>query len=286
MTEPGPPELIGPLGAAGGFEDAPELRKGTVATEQAAWQEAAERVKSAIRNDEFRLYSQAIQDLAAEVPPFHDIFVRQAEEERNMMPPGAFFELAEAYGLMSELDRWVVSGVLGWVAGRMRERTDWRPTMYCVTLSRDTIAEPYFPDFVKQQAAQLAVPAEVLCFEFLEADVIALPVDCKELVGNLRSLGCRTMLGGFARDRVSLEILKEMHFDFLKFHGSLVLNILRNEASATRMRTIVRLAHAVGINTVAELVESAEALFKLRNLEVDYAQGEAIALPQPLQAIG
>ncbi len=285
MFESATRELIAPLGPADAAEDAPELQQGAVAKAQAAWREATERIKSAIRNGEFHLYCQPIRDLAAEVPPFHDIFVRQAEEERNMMPPGAFFELAEEYGLMSELDRWVVCGVLGWVSARNSERAGWRPSLYCITLSRDTIGDPHFPEFVQAQLAQSSVPAEALCFEFLEPDVSALTVDSTELVRNLRALGCRTMLGGFGRDRVSLEILKEMHFDFLKFHGSLVFNILRNEASVSRMRTIVRLAHTVGINTVAELVESPETVDKLRDLEVDYAQGEAIAAAVPLHEL-
>ena len=276
------PQPIAPLDPA---EDAPELQEGTVAATQAAWRAATESIKSAIRNDEFLLYCQAIKDLAAEVPPFHSIFVRQVAEERNMVSPGAFFALAEEYGLMSELDRWVVCGVLKWMSARSRERADWRPSLCCINLSRDTIGDPYFPEFVQAQMAQSDLAAEALCFEFQEADVAALPVDSAELVRNLRSLGCRTMLGGFGRDRVSVEILKKMHFDFLKIDGSLVLNILRSEASVSKMRSIVRLAHTVGTNTVAELVESPETIVKLRELDVDYAQGVAIAPVLPLHAI-
>lgn len=279
------PQLIEPLGPADAAEDAPELHEGTVTKAQADWQEAAKRVKSAIRNDEFRLYSQAIQDLAADVPPFHGIFVRHAEEERNMMPPGAFFELAEEYGLVSELDRWVVGDVLGWISARMRERAGWRPSLYCITLSRDTIGDPYFPEFVQEQVAQSNVPTEALCFEFLEPDVTALAVDSAELIRNLQSYGYRTMLGGFRHDRASLKILKEMRFDFLKIDGSLVYNLLRSEASVSKMRGIVRMAHAVGINTVAELVESPETIAKLRELGVDYAQGVAIADALPLHEL-
>lgn len=278
-------DLIAPLGPADAAEDAPELHAGTVARAQAAWRNAVEQIKSAIRNDEFQLYCQPIKDLAADVPPFHDIFVRQAEEERNMMPPGAFLELADEYGLLPELDRWVVCGVLAWVSARVRERAGWRPSLYCITLSRDTIGDPYFPEFVQEHMAGSIVPADALCFEFLEPDVNALPVDSTELVRNLRAAGFRTMLGGVGRDRVSLEILKEMHFDFIKIHGSLVLSILRSEASVAKMRGIVRMAHTVGINTIAELVESPQTVAKLRDLQVDYAQGIAIAAALPLHEI-
>lgn len=285
MGENASRELIAPLGPADPSEDAPELYTGTVARAQSAWREAEAQIKSAIRNGDFQLHCQSIMDLAADVPPFHDIFVRQSEEERNMMPPGAFFELAEEYGLMPELDRWMVSGVLEWISARVRARPGWRPALYFITVARDTIGDPYFPKFVHAQVTASGVPADALCFELLEADVVALTIDAAELVRNLRALGFRTMLGGFGRDRVSLEILKDMRFDFLKLHGSLAFNILRNEASVTKVRSIVRMAHAIGINTVAELVESTETLHKLRELEVDYAQGEAIAASVPLSGL-
>ncbi len=278
-------QLIEPLGPADAAEDAPELHKGAVTKAQTEWQEAARLVKSAIRNGEFRLYSQAVQDLAADVPPFRSIFVRHVEEENNMLPPGGFFELAEEYGLMSELDRSVVSGVLEWVSACRRERAGWRPSLYYINLSRDTISDPYFPEFVQAQVAQSGVPAEALCFEFLEPDVTALAVDSAELVRNLRSYGYRTMLGAFRYDKVSMEIIKEMHFDFLRIEGSLVYNLLRSEASVSKMRGIVRMAHAIGINTIAELVESRETIDKLRELGVDYAQGVAIACAVPLHEL-
>ena len=274
------PALLGCLDAE---EDAPDLHEGEVARSQNAWREASERIRTAIRNDEFHLYSQAIRDLTTEVPPFYSIFVRQAEEETNRMSPGSFFATAEEYGLMSEFDRWVVRGVLDWIRGRMNERAAWRPSLYSINLSRDSIGDPYFPDFVQEQLVQTRVPAEAMCFEFQETDVAELRVDTAELVGRLQSFGCRTMLGGVGREHIPVQILKDMHFDFLKIDGSLVLNVLRNDASASRLRSIVRLAHTLGINTIAELVESREVLEKLRELEVDYAQGDGIAPVLPLR---
>ncbi len=280
-----PARLIAPIDPADTAEDAPELYDGTVAKAQAEWKAAAERIRAAIKNNEFRLYCQTIQDLAADAPPFYGIFVRQAEEERNMMPPGAFFALAEEYGITPELDRWAVDRVLAWASERRQGSADWRPSMYCINLSRDTISDPYFPDFVHERVSQSKLSAETLCFELQESDAVGLPADTAELVRNLRSIGSRIMLGGFGRDKVSIEILKELHVDFLKIDGSIVMNFERNEATLARLRGIVRLAHTIGINTVAELVETEETLAKLRALGVDYAQGVAISAALPLNAL-
>lgn len=279
-------QSIVPLGPAEMAQGVQELYEGAASQAQAAWKDAAARVKAAIGNNEFQLYGQAIKDLTADAPPFYGIFVRQAEEERNLMPPGAFFALAEKYGLMSELDRWVVSGVLQWTSERQRTRPQWRPSMYFINLSRDTISDPYFPEFVQDQVTQSGVPAEVLCFELQETDVLALRADTAEMVQNLRSAGSRIVLGGFGRDKVSFDILKEIHFDFLKLDGSVILNILRNGASLAKLRSVIRVAHVVGINTIAELVESGGIIAKLRELGVDYAQGFAISAASPLSELG
>lgn len=64
------------------------------------------------------------------------------------------------------------------------------------------------------------------------------------------------MLGGFGRDWLGFEILKEIRFDFLKIDGSVVLTVQRSEASLAKVRTITRMARVVGIHTIAEQVES------------------------------
>ena len=285
LPVPEEPWLVQPIEPQDDAAGATELYEGAVAREREEWGRAAQRIREAIRNDEFQLYCQEIRDLSVDVPPFYGILLRQAEEEQNNLPPGAFFALAEEYGLMSELDRWMVSGVLAWAASRMRGRADWRVSMYCIALSRDSIGDPYFPEFVHEQAAHHGVPPEALCFEIPESDAAALPADAAELARNLRAVGCRVMIGGFGREKAALDLLKDVHFDFLKIDGSIILGLARSEASLARLKSIVRLAHTVGINTVAELVESAEIVERLRELEVDYAQGFAISGAMPLAAI-
>jgi EAL domain-containing protein (putative c-di-GMP-specific phosphodiesterase class I) len=238
------------------------------------------RVRAALRRDEFRLYRQTIRDLSTGDAFFQGIFVRQAEEEEIRLPPGMFLALTAQLGLQGELDRWVVRRVLEHDAAQRGERR--APAMYAVSLSRDSIAHPYFPAFVRDALGRAGTPAEVLCFEMQEADVQALRVDAAELARRLRSMGARVLLGGFARDKPSLELLKEMPVDFIKIDGSIIFNVGRSEAALDRVRSIVPVAHALGINTVAELVESQQLAAQLRELEVDYAQGVGVSPAVPL----
>ena len=253
--------------------------------ELSEWKDAADRIRSAIRRDEFRLYGQRIKSVQREEYALCEIYIRMVEEEVNLMPPGAFLPLAEQHGLMPEIDRWVVSNVLKHVSARMRADPARRMTGYCLNLSIDTVRDPYFPDFVRAKLASLDVPGEALCFEIEERDVYAEPVDAANMVQELARLGCASVLCGFGHDKVSFSILKDLRVGFLKIDSSIILQILRDRSALAKLVAINRVAHTVGIKTIAEFVESDEIVAKLQEIGIDYAQGLGISSPTPLAQI-
>lgn len=280
---PVPPAPVAP--AANSVNQAQALYDASIDVELTGWQNAADRIRSAIRNDEFHLYAQAIMDLQSDGRRFYEVYMRMAEEEENMMPPGAFLPLAEKYGLMRALDRWVVTAVLKSVVGRREAEAAWAQAAYCINLSRDTIGDPYFPDFVRAQLTAFDVPGEALRFELQEADVLANPADAAHLVQQLSRLDCWSVLCGFGRDKVSFDILKDLPVGFLKIDSSIVLRMLRDDSALAKLKSINRVAHTVGINTIAEFVESEAMIAKLREVGIDYAQGLAIGVPMPLKDV-
>ena len=284
-TRSGPAAPSAPAAAAPTVADAQSLYDESIDMDLTGWQNAADRIKSALKNDEFILYAQPIRDLNDDSRRFYEIFLRIEEEEENMMPPGAFLPLAEKYGLMRELDRWTVAHVLAMAAARRHAGPHWEKTAYCVTLSGDSIADPYFPDFIQAELAAHDIPGEALRFQFHVGDIEANPADAAHLVQELTRLGCWSVLSGFGRDKVDFDRLKDIPVGFLKIDSSIIYRILRDDSALATLKSINRVAHTVGINTIAELVESAQALEVLREVGVDYAQGLAIGSPVPLQDI-
>lgn len=265
------------------IEKAQTLYDESIDLELTGWRNAADRIRSALKNDEFMLYGQLIRDLGSEARRFYEIFVRMAEEEDNMMPPGAFLPLAEKHGMMVELDRWTVTHVLKTVAARRHADPFWDVTAYCIPLSRDSIADPDFADFVRAELAVHGIPGEGLRFQFQASDVQANHADAAHLVQDLTRLDCWSVLAGFGRDKVDFDILKDLPVGFLKIDSSIIFRILRDESALGTLRTITRVAHTVGVNTIAELVECEEQIAKLREVGVDYAQGLAIGMPLALK---
>ena len=250
--------------------------------------DAGSRIMAAIENDEFRLFCQRITPLAVNSAEaeHYEILIRLMEEEENMMPPGAFFPLAEKYGLMPHLDRWVVQHVIEWVSSQDLRGTRREGSIFFINMAGATIHDPEFPDFVRGQLQKYGVPGAALCFEITDSELTSTDVKAAEFARQIRQCGCRVALSGFGRDRISFELLHGLQAEFLKIDGSIILDILRDRVDLAKVTAINRVAKTIGMKTIAEFVESDEIVAKLRELTVDFAQGFGISRPRPLVELG
>jgi EAL domain-containing protein (putative c-di-GMP-specific phosphodiesterase class I) len=101
----------------------------------------------------------------------------------------------------------------------------------------------------------------------------------------MQAAGCCHALCGFSGDRTSLEILRQVRVNYLKIDGGLILNMKRSAVDLARVKAIQRVAHAIGITTIAECVEDDETIEQLRSIGVHFAQGFGISRPRDLQLI-
>ena len=97
-----------------------------------------------------------------------------------------------------------------------------------------------------------------------------------------RIMSCRVMIDGFGRRSVSFIALKKMRADFVKVDGAIVRALLRSEVARQKLKAVVRVGETIGIEVVAECVEQADILARLRELRVGFAQGFGIARPAPI----
>jgi EAL domain-containing protein (putative c-di-GMP-specific phosphodiesterase class I) len=256
----------------------------TMTEELTDWRNAGDRLRAAIDNNEFCLYAQAIAPVTGTAPlePFYEMLLRLREEEEGLMPPGAFIPLAEEYGLMPDLDRWVVRNVLDWACAKPERQAG----MYSINVAPATIGNPEFPDYVTAEIRRRGVPGSLLCFEVLEEDVVTRRTDAARLVSVLAEAGCRTALCGFGQNAVDYGLLESLKVDFLKIDGDIVLGLNRNSIALIKLKAICRVAQATKRRTIAEFVEDNETMVKLREHGVDYAQGFGVGRPRPLANIG
>jgi EAL domain-containing protein (putative c-di-GMP-specific phosphodiesterase class I)/PAS domain-containing protein len=249
--------------------------------------DASRRIAAALEKDEFALLCQTIAPLSPRAPAVNhfEIFVRLLEEEDKLMPPGAFFPLAERFGLMPRLDRWVVRHVVEWASHRSPTAI-WSPeSIFFINVARATLCDPAFPDFVANQLRNSDIPGKTLCFEVAELDAAAERAHLARFAAAIRPQGCLLALSGFGRENVSFDSLREFRADFLKIDGNVVLGLLRNNVYLARVAAMTRVAKKIGVRSVAQLVESRDIIEKLREVGVDFAQGMGISMPVHLREL-
>ncbi|HEX4942832.1 MAG TPA: EAL domain-containing protein [Usitatibacteraceae bacterium] len=281
-TVPGTASEIPPSSppAPNGAEHERRIFLNTMTEELTDWKNAGDRLRAALDGNEFSLYTQAIVPVAAgaQGEPYYEILLRLREEEEGLMPPGAFLPLAEEYGLLPDLDRWVVKNVLDWAGASPRRQA----ATYSLNVSGPTIGNADFPDFVVAALHQRGLKGSLLCFEITESDAVARPRDTVRFISVIGEAGCRTALCGFGQNADSFALLKRLRVDVLKIDGDIILGLLRNSVDLIKLKAITRVARATNRLTIAEFVENEETLAKLREYGVDFAQGFGISRPVPL----
>jgi EAL domain-containing protein (putative c-di-GMP-specific phosphodiesterase class I) len=241
-------------------------------------------IREAIENGEFTLYCQLITPVVAdtELTEHYEILVRLNEEEGSMLPPGTFFPLAEKYGLMPHLDRWVVQHVAEWIAHQIKRKGMLENSLHFINVSGATIADSGFPEFLQLTLLEYGVPGKSLCFEISDSDLASRAGDVAEFARQVRQYGCRVALSGFGRDRVLFDLIRGFQVEFLKIDGSVILGILHDPAKLAKVVAINRVAKVIGVKTIAEMVESEETIASLGEIGIDFAQGFGISRPRPL----
>ena len=251
--------------------------------ELSGWGNPRERIRQAIQNNGFDLYAQDIVALRADASPglMHELLIRMQDEEQNLVPPGTFLPIAERFGMMPDIDRFVVRRAIAARVAASRSVDAAALPVLCINLARASIEDPAFAEFVARALQESGVSGAALCFEIADIDAINCLSQASRLACELRPLGCRFSLDGFGRLGVGFDHIKTMPLDFLKIDGSIILQIERLPEALAKVRAIQRVCKVIGIRTIAEMVESDDSLAKLRAVEVDYAQGFGIAKPQP-----
>jgi diguanylate cyclase (GGDEF)-like protein/PAS domain S-box-containing protein len=238
-----------------------------------------QRIPEAIRDNGFVLHGQWIYPLARgrSLPPMCEVLVR-LKEQGDVPPSAAFLSAAERYHLMPAVDRWVVQTVFA----ALRDFPGDNPTVFTINLSGQSLCDGEFLGFVLQALEDSGVPATRLCFEITETAAITHMSRAIRFIEALKETGCRFALDDFGSGLSSFSYLKNMPVDFLKIDGTFVRNAPGDATDLAMVNSINQMAHIMGIQTIAEYVETEAIRTALETLGVDYGQGMALGMPVPL----
>ncbi len=249
----------------------------TVRHEEMKW---VSRITSAVEDERLELFYQpiiGINDRHNTVRGHYELLLRMRDENGSLVSPDQFIPAAERYNLMSTLDRWVIHKALSELADRSGD-VDARYTL-AINLSGTSLSEDRFLDFVVDELGKRKLPQGAICFEITETAAISNLSRVVHFMQALKRLGCKFSLDDFGSGLSSFTYLKNLPVDYLKIDGQFVSNVVDDSVDESMVKAISEVGHAMGIETIAERVETKQVLQKLGTLGVEFAQGYYIARP-------
>jgi diguanylate cyclase (GGDEF)-like protein len=241
-------------------------------------------VTGALQEDRFRIYCQPIVALSPKNKEalHYELLIRLTDPQGDLIMPASFIPAAERYGLMTSLDRWMIS-----TAFRTYDEIFGKDSgvQIAINLSGNSLNDDSLLDFIKGEFTKAEIGPSNVCFEITETAAISNLDQVSQLILELKRIGCRFALDDFGSGLSSFTYLKNLPVDYLKIDGSFVHDMIDDTIDHAMVEAINQVGHIMGIGTIAECAESQEVVDMLRELGVDYAQGYAMGSPVPIEGL-
>ncbi|HUF68685.1 MAG TPA: bifunctional diguanylate cyclase/phosphodiesterase [Longimicrobiales bacterium] len=243
-----------------------------------------ERFRAGLRNSEFELHYQPIFRLPGREPIGTECLTRWVQADGKRIDADRFISIAEQTGLIRQLDRWALRAALiqlrAWASDDLAS-----PQWVALNLTPSTFDDIDFPTIVRTALEEAGVDGRKLALEVTERLTMRDPERAARILHELRELGLRIVIDDFGRGHSSLEYLKDFPVDAIKIDRAFVGRVGEDRTHERLVEGIIALAAGLGIDLIAEGVESAAQLEWLERHHCGYAQGYHLVHPLPAHLI-
>jgi diguanylate cyclase (GGDEF)-like protein/PAS domain S-box-containing protein len=256
------------------------------------------RLREAIEKDHFELYFHPIVPVSAidlnslpsqsgaiwdqisrdpsRVEVCFEVLLRLKGRESTLINPGAFIPTAERFHLMPDIDFWVLRRAISRLGAFQKS---WKAATFSINLAGQTLVKQDLVPLVKELIERYEVNPGSLSFEITETTAIANITAAQRVINELTSFGCHFSLDDFGTGFSSFSHLKHLNVDCVKIDGIFVRGMTNDPTDHAMVISMNDIAHFLGQKTVAEYVETADALRLLADCGVDLVQGFYITQP-------
>jgi diguanylate cyclase (GGDEF)-like protein len=236
-------------------------------------------LRRSVEDGDFLLHYQPLVDLDTLEIVGVEALIRWQHPTRGLLPPAEFIDVAEDTGLIVPLGRWVIEQAT--VDAAAWQPASGRPLSIAVNLSPRQLHDPELVEFAAKALDHAGLPAGALIIEITENLLLKDAELARSRLAALRALGIQVAVDDFGTGYSSLAYLDRYPVDILKIDRSFVDSLGDSAKSTALVRSIIDLATALGLDTIAEGVEDRHQLATLRSLGCHFAQGFFFARPRP-----
>ncbi len=238
-------------------------------------------LRHAIEREEFELYYQPIVAMPTGWISGFEALIRWNHPEQGLVSPIEFIPLAEETGMINEIGAWVLSNAC-------KEIRDWQKKLgneevppININVSGKQLAHGSLASHVIDILDEMNIDGSRIKLELTETAVMENPALASTMITQLKKNRVRIAIDDFGTGYSSLSYLHTFPIDTLKVDRSFVNNIGENGENSEIVNTIVMLAHSLGLDVVAEGIETQHQQRHLQAIGCDYAQGYLFARPMP-----
>jgi EAL domain-containing protein (putative c-di-GMP-specific phosphodiesterase class I) len=240
----------------------------------------------ALERGEFELHYQPILELETGRVIGFEALVRWRHPERGLIMPIEFIGLAEETGLIVPIGAWVLETACIQAARWQAAGPDDRPVFISANVSPRQLSQPSFPEQIERVLRHSGIRPGTLWLEITETTLMHDTESASSALRALQTQGIHLAVDDFGTGYSSLSHLKRFPIEALKIDQSIIRGLADNAEDAAIVTAVISLAHALGLSSTAEGVETPEQLAALRTLGCEQAQGHLFAKPEPAALAG
>ena len=235
-------------------------------------------LRRAVEHNELRLHYQPKMSLQTDTVMEVEALLRWEHPQRGRVPPVDFIPFAEYTGYIRFVTHWVLGEA---IAQSSRWSREGMPLRISVNISARDLMNRDLPDQIQALLHQHAVTPDMLCLEITESGFMEDPVYAQQVLDRLAGMGLKLSIDDYGTGYSSLSYIMKLPVHELKIDRSFVATMTEDPDLLTIVRSTIDLGHNLGLKVVAEGVEDAVGLQKLKDLGCDQAQGYFVSRPLP-----
>jgi diguanylate cyclase (GGDEF)-like protein/PAS domain S-box-containing protein len=234
-------------------------------------------LRKALEHNEFRIFYQPIISLKTNSIVSLEALLRWNHPHRGIIPPSEFIPIAEETGLIAAIGEWVLRKACAQLC-TWNEKTS-TPIRVAVNISGVQLRDPGFADIVLSILNETGLPTSMLDLEVTETTLMAQDQSAVQMLSKLQSKGIHVCLDDFGTGYSSLNCIQNLPIDVLKVDRSFICRIESDEEQIKIVETILHLGKNLGIEVIAEGVETDDQLTSLKAIKCEHYQGFLYSKP-------